>query len=54
MSKNEDNTEHEINWLGGHSKKKKLCLKKYKAKDKDGKTVTRVCIKKAGHWWGHQ
>jgi hypothetical protein len=40
-------------WLDGYKKKhKQLCLKKYKTKDKNGKTVTRTCIKPKGHWFG--
>jgi hypothetical protein len=49
----EDDTEKYLNKFA-KPKGKKLCLKKYKVKLKDGSTVQRTCIKKAGHWGGHQ
>jgi hypothetical protein len=49
----EDSDDRAIN-RSRPSSKKTLCLKKYKTKDAKGNTVTRTCIKKAGHWGAHK
>lgn len=49
--KDEDETDKAIDSVFGG---KPRCGKKYKTKDKNGKAVTRICLKERGHWFGHK
>lgn len=50
----EDSDDAALDRMFGGGSGGNICKAKYKVKDKNGKTVTRTCIKKKGHWGKHK